>query len=540
MKHRMWLSMLCGTSIFLASTLFLHQIQAQTDGTRYVAVAGDCGGAGPCYTSVQAAVDAAQPGDEILIASGVYSDTHARPAPPTYVPSRAITQVVYITKPLALRGGYTTTTWTDADPDVNPTVLDAKGQGRGILIAGDIDVTLAGLHVTNGDPSGLGGFATATSADDVGGGIYVLSAALTLWDDTISSNVADRAGGMFVTSGRVTMWDSWIEDNTVPTEFQPSQGAGVYLADSDAVLVGNTFQGNQSAGGEGGAVYAVDSTVVLSGNVFRANRADSGGGLMLRSGDYTLSNNLFDDNMALTGTGGAFQVAGSAATIRDNWLQNHRALFGGGIAISDSDVVLARNGIIDNSAIAGGGIHLRDSRVTLTNNVIRGNSAGATGSGMLLEHSQAHLLHNTIVDNTGLSDATGLYLETGSPGSNQGPQGELGSRAWLTNTIVMSQTVGIYASAESQAMVNGVLWLGNGMNTVGAGAIAVTNEHTGDPAFAADGYHLTAGSAAIDRGVIAGVFMDIDREPRFSEPDLGADEFITFTIRRTRLPLLLR
>lgn len=52
------------------------------------------------------------------------------------------------------------------------------------------------------------------------------------------------------------------------------------------------------------------------------------------------------------------------------------------------------------------------------------------------------------------------------------------------------------------------------------------NQYQGDPAFGADGYHLTAGSAAIDKGVPAGVFTDINSQPRSaSTPDLGADEY---------------
>lgn len=54
----------------------------------------------------------------------------------------------------------------------------------------------------------------------------------------------------------------------------------------------------------------------------------------------------------------------------------------------------------------------------------------------------------------------------------------------------------------------------------------VTNELTGEPAFADDGYHLTEGSAAIDKGVNAGIASDIDGEarPQRAGFDFGADE----------------
>jgi hypothetical protein len=56
--------------------------------------------------------------------------------------------------------------------------------------------------------------------------------------------------------------------------------------------------------------------------------------------------------------------------------------------------------------------------------------------------------------------------------------------------------------------------------------VTVNNQFTGNPAFATDGYHLSLNSAAIDKGVNAGVTEDIDGEFRPSELgyDLGADE----------------
>ena len=77
--------------------------------------------------------------------------------------------------------------------------------------------------------------------------------------------------------------------------------------------------------------------------------------------------------------------------------------------------------------------------------------------------------------------------------------------------------------------------------TGGDGFITVTREITGDPAFAPDGYHLTAGSAAIDQGIDAGVTTDIDNQPRPQgiAPDLGADEY-WLPDKRVYLPLVLR
>ena len=45
---------------------------------RYVAPGGACGGATPCYATIQAAADAAAAGDEIRIAAGAYTGVSSR------------------------------------------------------------------------------------------------------------------------------------------------------------------------------------------------------------------------------------------------------------------------------------------------------------------------------------------------------------------------------------------------------------------------------------------------------------------------------
>jgi hypothetical protein len=97
----------------------------------------------------------------------------------------------------------------------------------------------------------------------------------------------------------------------------------------------------------------------------------------------------------------------------------------------------------------------------------------------------------------------------------------------MTNTILANHGTGVYAEAGTSVWMNGVLWYDNTTaNITGTGTVTVTNAITGTPAFAVDGYHLTAESAAIDQGVITEVTVDIDGDVRPIRllPDLGADE----------------
>lgn len=110
----------------------------------------------------------------------------------------------------------------------------------------------------------------------------------------------------------------------------------------------------------------------------------------------------------------------------------------------------------------------------------------------------------------------------------------------LTNTLLADQAVGINVTGGNTVTVNGILWHDTPITVSQAitAVVTVQNQHTGDPAFALDGYHLTDGSAAIDKGVDAGVADDIDGDPRsIGQPDIGADEWWR---TRVHLPIVLR
>jgi len=177
---RITLALLIGGILALTCFLLNSRMPVQASpGVRYVAPGGNCGGATPCYSSVQAAVDAAAPGDEIRVAAGIYTGVQNRPALniPGYFTA---TQVVAITKPVTIRGGYATTNWNVSDPVANPTTLDAQEAGRVFCIIGT-QVTLEGLRVINGNSAGLGGDRSwHGELWNVGAGFYILSATVAI------------------------------------------------------------------------------------------------------------------------------------------------------------------------------------------------------------------------------------------------------------------------------------------------------------------------------------------------------------------------
>src|SRR5687767_14080487 len=97
----------------------------------------------------------------------------------------------------------------------------------------------------------------------------------------------------------------------------------------------------------------------------------------------------------------------------------------------------------------------------------------------------------------------------------------------MTKTIFVTQTLGITGDTGSTVSVKTGLSFGNTSFCSGSGTCSVTDVDTGNPVFAADGYHIRPGSQAIDNGLPSSVTTDLegDTRPIGSAPDIGADEF---------------
>jgi len=164
--------------------------------------------------------------------------------------------------------------------------------------------------------------------------------------------------------------------------------------------------------------------------------------------------------------------------------------------------------------------------------------AGSQGDGLWLDSYETEaptagrLLHSTVADNGQVGQ--GLYV---------GPLATLAS----TNTVIAGHgAVGVTVAAGGTARLEATLWYGNGADTGGEGSVVTgTINVYGDPFFVDPGawdYHLGPSSAALDRGLDAGVRHDVDHQPRpYGLPDLGADEYWPpGALKRIYLPCVMR
>ena len=490
----------------------------------------------PCRT-VQYAVDQAQPGDEIRIAAGMYTEVNSRDG---------LSQLVYLTKTLTLRGGYTTANWTTPNPEANPTTLDAEGEGRVMVISPTITVHLEGLRFVGGDATGLGGGPTNALGGeppikDAGGGLYILTATVTISDSAIFSNTASASperpgcgGGLYARAGSVTLTNNTVVSNTAGYSY--GFGGGIYLDHGDATILHNDIVSNTASfwgDGYGGGLYLYGRTPPdpfpsaslldnkLQGN-YGSRTADGwGGGMQASYYRVELMDNLVQYNTGgadKEGKGGGLYIFFSEALLERNLVRYNIASLGqegisGGVHFCTSpDVTLRNNTIFRNIASTtghgyGGGVSFCKTTATLDSNKIISNTAtlsttydvrGWGGGVWTGDNASVSFSNDLIAGNHAKTQGSGLWigveneeyndrgirLQHVTIADNIGPYLGHGvyvthAVAFLTNTIIASHTIGIYVSGvgptehRGAATLESTLWYANDVDAAGGGSIDI-------------------------------------------------------------------
>ena len=283
--------------------------------------------------NIQDAVDAAAPGDEIVVTNGVYQ-TGARDV-------YGMSNRVAVTKPVTVRS-------------VNgPEATIIKGSGaispaaiRCVYLTNG--AVLAGFTLTNGATQFSGNIHTNQS----GGGLWCEGPSVIVSNCVLTGNAAQVGGGVFggtlnncVVAGNY----AWDDDG----------GGGAYASKLDDCVV----KGNGAYYRGGGAAKSTLNNCMVTGN---EARYENGGGALL----CNLTNCTVTGNSATYG-GGALGGALDNCIISGNSVGGEGAI-GGGAAYS-----LLNNCIImgNSGGYAGGGAF----GSTLNNCKLTGNSAGAGG-----------------------------------------------------------------------------------------------------------------------------------------------------------------
>lgn len=469
----------------------LAPVAQATGSDRFVKTNGagsTCSQAAPCLLTT--ALTQSVSGDNIYVAAGTYTGTGQA--------------VISLTVSVGLYGG-----WDGAssggvvrNPSTNVSILDGQNQRRVIYINASLTPTIDGFTITRGNAVGkpFGSWGGGTGA-----GIFGQSA-----NPIISNNV--------------------ITHNTILTSGTPA-GAGIYLFNASAAsrIEGNTIISNTSGSGcagYGGGILLDSSSTVVQTNTLTLNCASVGSALNVNYMSPLIRNNLIQGNTS----GGAIHVLFSSALIQSNQILSNPL---GGLVIYNTPVTIDRNVIAYNGGFNGAGISSGSEGTvpfTITNNFIYSNTASQNGGGFYMFASHFYpgpgagvLLHNTLAKNS----PNGVYVT------------EFTSLT-LTNNILVTQTVGICVESGSLTVTvkaDHTLFYGNSGNITGVGCDSVvtnTNALTGSaPRFANEAggnYHLSSNSPAINAGTATGITTDYDGQTRGSQPDIGADEFVSFLL----------
>jgi hypothetical protein len=230
------------------------------------------------YNTIQAAIDAAQVGDTVLVAPGTYLEN------------------------IDFHGKAITVT-SAAGPEV--TVIDGNRAGSVVTFATGEGpgAVLNGFTIRNGRAGfDAPGYWT-------GGGILVTVASPTITNNIITDNQAVTGCGIGINSGSPTIQGNVIVRNT-QAGGSGGGGGGISLYGSAAQILENVIADNSVGSGFGGGIFGNSTAALIRGNRIQRNVSSgispcylNGAIVLINQSDTAIIANLITDNLGDCGAG---------------------------------------------------------------------------------------------------------------------------------------------------------------------------------------------------------------------------------------------
>ena len=297
------------------------------------------------YATIQAAIDAAQAYDSILVRDGVYPENINFKGKSVYVKSEHTPYETFID------GQYLGSVVTFESGETHQSVLE--------------------------------GFTIKKGNAEYGGGIIVRNnSSPTIKNCIIETNDASKAGG-----GVAALYNSdpGLIDVRIINTNKAAYGAGfACLYNSNPMIINSEISGNQASVSGGGIyVYAMSSPYLENVSI-QNNRANNmGGGIFVNQSASIIKQVTIKSNNAMYGAGVAVKSGISPLLERLTIQNNSLATYGGGVYMVDTRAPEIRNTIITgNQTVNGGGVYFENCSTplvhfsTLANNLASGLSDG--------------------------------------------------------------------------------------------------------------------------------------------------------------------
>ena len=296
------------------------------------------------YPTIQAAINAAVDGDEIIVHPGTYLE-----------------QIDFLGRAI----------WLHSSDGPDLTTIDANETGSVVsCVSGEGPATvLEGFTIT-------GGTGTLFSAEPCGGGMFITDSFPTVINCFFKDNSAvdGEGGGIYAfgpysSSGGATIIDCLFTGNSA----YDGSGGGICNSHCDTTITNCTFTDNSACEGEGGGVcIAGVSKVGVTGCAFAGNTAlyGVGGGMAITSasseGQVMVKDCVFADNTARKG-GGMYNHCDATVTdclFVENIVNEERGAGDGGALYHDgpfaalecTDCLFVRNAVPHGET--GGGAYI--------------------------------------------------------------------------------------------------------------------------------------------------------------------------------------
>lgn len=309
---------------------------------------------------IQAAIDLAEHGDQVIVASGVWTGA-----------------VDFLGKSIVVV----------ASSGPSDTVIDGAGLPGFVVTIEAADAVLDGFTVT-------GGKGEAGSFGFPGGGIRIADATVTLSDLIVEGNRGVLGGAVSAHDSEIIVVDSEFRDN------RALQGGAVYAELGTVSIAGSAFANNEAVnfGGAIALIGTADSRI--DGGEFIENTASGfGGALYANHAAIAIAESLFEGN-------------GRAEPLSDgvSWVVHTGG--GGAIYTTSTSGRIVSSRLLDNVAAFGSALYVAGSgELELVNSLLAGNARLCNcGTAALYANSASpRVVNTTIAENGGFASLFTTY-----------------------------------------------------------------------------------------------------------------------------------